>query len=441
MTTLPQVPVSAVAATAATRRAIRVSFAQSMLGAIYAASTGGMFLIGFAKMLGADNPQIGLMSTFPMLCVFAQLLSAVLVERGVSRRRLTLVAAVANAGCWTLIILIPQTLDGQPSAVKVGALIAIITAVSFFGQISGNARGSWVGDLIPERFRGRFFGRLAMYGGMVATGFAILEGAFLDQIKHFGLDAFSLLFAFGMVFGLLNAALFRAQRDVPVHVGEHTPRFGTMLRQAFANKPLMATMGFMLVFMLQSLAWPFYIKYMLDINVPFLGVGIVNGVMMLTMLICSPMWGKIVGRFGCRPVLIFAAALLAPLSASWLLVDSPATVYCIIGPVNVLAGLGVSGINVGLSTLLYKVTPSAGRSVQLAVNAIIITVIAAPMPWLGGHLPGFLQWLGLSADLRWTFYVAGVFCAAAAFVGQLIHEEGARSVGALLRYMLRLSQK
>ena len=84
----------------AARRAVRLSYVQSMVGAVYAASTGGMFLIGFALMLGATNAQIGLMSTIPMLCIGVQLLTAALVERGVSRRKLTFIRAAGGPADW-----------------------------------------------------------------------------------------------------------------------------------------------------------------------------------------------------------------------------------------------------------------------------------------------------------------------------------------------------
>ena len=45
-------------------RAVKLSYAQAMLGAVYAASTGGMFLIGYALMLGAGNLNCGYCTTF-----------------------------------------------------------------------------------------------------------------------------------------------------------------------------------------------------------------------------------------------------------------------------------------------------------------------------------------------------------------------------------------
>ena len=148
--TAQKVPVAAV------ERAIRISYAQAMLGAIYGASTGGMFIIGYALKLQASNVQIGLMSSIPMLCVVVQLLSSALVERGISRRWLTVLGALLNVSGWILIILIPYVAARAPASVKIGGLIGIITLVTLFANISGNARGSWIGDLIPAQYRGTF---------------------------------------------------------------------------------------------------------------------------------------------------------------------------------------------------------------------------------------------------------------------------------------------
>jgi len=433
-----------------TRNVIRFSYAQAMVGAIYAASTGGMFIIGFARMLGQGNPDdrldddrlnvlIGLMSTFPMLCVVAQLLSAMMVERGVSRRGLTFLSALINVLLWPSVILIPivSVRLGLSSEHKLYVLIALITGITFFGHIANNARASWVGDLIPGRFRGPFFGKMAMFGSIVATAFAIAEGAFLDEIKGFGPMAFSLLFVFGMLFGLTNALLFRPQHDIPIERSERVP-FRTMLLAALTNKPLLATMGFMLVFTLQAVAGPFYVMYMFGLDIGFFGIGVINSVLALAMVFSSPFWGRVVQRVGCRPVLILCVMTLGCLQFIWLLVDTPVKTYAYIMPCNVVAGIVIGGISVAMNTLIYKVTPTVGRSVQLAIYSITVTVIAAPMPWLGGHLPPLLRNRGIeSADLRWTFYMAGVICLLASLAGRLIREDNAQPVHRLLTYLLR----
>ena len=418
----------------AARNAVRLSFAKSMLGAIYGASTGGMFLIGYALKLGATNVQIGLMSTIPMLFIGVQLAAAAFVERGVSRRWLTFVAALLNVSGWALIILIPYAAAHVSPATRVGLLIGVITVVTLFAYISGNARGSWIGDLIPARFRGTFFGRMTLYGGIVASLFAILEGGFLDIVKEHGLVAFSVLFGFGMIFGLINAFLFLPQKDVPVQRHESSTNVLQMVRDTLTNRQLMWVALFATLWSLQSVAGPFFATYMLrDLKMPFFGVGIVNAFFMVAFLTSGPFWGRMVDRWGCRPVLTACTTTIGLVQLAWLWVDSAARVYRTIPVVNLLAGFVVGGVSVALNTLVYKVTPAAGRAVQLAVYSIIVVLLAAPMPALGGHLPDWLSRLGLAHDLRYTFYAAGFFMLASALVARRIGEPGSRRA----RHMLR----
>jgi len=114
-------------------------------------------------------------------------------------------------------------------------------------------------------------------------------------------------------------------------------------------------------------------------------------------------------------------------------VDSPARAYAIITVGNLVAGFAVGGVSVGLNTLVYKITPAAGRAVQFAVYTILVILLAAPLPLLGGHLPDWLAALGLPRDLRFTFYTAGVFILISALVSRKIGEPGSCRA----RHMLR----
>ena len=418
----------------AVERAVRLSYAQAMLGSIYGASTGGMFLIGYALKLGANNVQIGLMNTIPMLCVVTQLFAALLVERGTSRRLLTLVFSLLNVLGWTLIIMVPYLLAQASGAVKIAALIGIITLVTLFAQISGNARGSWVGDLIPQSLRGTFFGRLTMYAGIIGTVFALVEGRFLDSVSQQGIGAFSWLFAAGMLFGLANAVLFAPQADVPLQKTPEKGQFARYLRATFANTPLMIVMVYALLWSLQGIAGPYYTTYLLrDLHMPFLGIGIVNAAATMTLLLASPFWGRMVDRYGCRPVLIACTAALVPIPLVWLGLTDAWWVYRIVFPVNLLGGFLVAGVSVALNTLVYKITPSAGRSVQFAVYSIIVVLCAAPMPALGGHLADFAQAHWPAIGLRATFYASIPFILFAALAARFIREPDSRHTGELVR--------
>lgn len=418
-------------------RAIRLTYAQAMIGAVFSASTGGMFLIGYALKLKANNEQIGLLSSIPMLCVVVQLISSALIERGVSRRKLTIFSALANVLCWALVILIPYIIpeaEKNSSALRLTSLIAVVTLITLFLQITGNARWSWVGDLIPATFRGTFFGRLTMYGGIIGTAFALIEGRFLDVINSQGIQAFSWLFAFGMVFGLVNVFLFIPQRDIPLPRHEVRNDYWQVVRRTFTNHSLMLVMLFSLLWSMQGIAAPFYATYLLrDVKISFFSMGWINSIVTLTMLIASPFWGRMVDRYGCRPIIIACTAVQIPLPLIWIWLTYPHAVFMVLPFIHVLVGLASAGIAVALSTLIYKVIPANGRAIHAAVYSVIVTLGAAPMPALGGHFPTWLNQLGINADLRSTFF-AQIFVIAAAWVAaRYIREPDSRRTHELLR--------
>ena len=388
-------------------RAIRLSYVQMMLGAVFAASTGGMFLIGFAMKLGADNVLLGLISTIPALFVVFQFLAAWLVERGISRKRLTVGFSLMVPTAWLLIAAIPFFGASLSTAARFAILIGVISLVTVANQFAGNARGSWIGELVPQERRGRFFGYCAMFGGIVGAIFAIGEGRFLDFVQSHGLFAFTALFFFGALFGLAGAALHVPQPDCPLPGGGVRTPFVGHLRQAFHNKPLISLALVHAVIAMGGIAGPFNPAYSIrDVGMSYFGLGLLNSIAIAAALAAAPLWGKLVDRFGCRPCLKLACLCMAPMGFVWIFIPpgDPMRAYWLLPWTNAIAGAFGAGIGVAISTLLYKNTPAEGRSVQFAAYGTFVTLVAAPMPVLGGWLVDHLQRAHYAVDLRITFY-------------------------------------
>ena len=132
-------------------RAIRLSYAQMMLAAVFTASTGGMFLIGFAMSLGADNVLLGLMTTVPACFVVVQFLAARLIQRGFSRKMMTVIFSFIGPLCWLLIASIPLLGDSLGRAGRLAVLIAVMIVVTIAGQFAGNAPGQLAGRVDPSQ--------------------------------------------------------------------------------------------------------------------------------------------------------------------------------------------------------------------------------------------------------------------------------------------------
>jgi len=411
-------------------QAVRLTYAQMMLTAIFGASTGGMFLIGFALDLGATDFLLGVMSSVPMFFVVFQVVAAWIIERGFSPKRLAVWFGFITPLCWLFISTLPFFAAVLSPPNRLAILVAVLALVTIAGQFSGNARAVWIGDLIPAKRRGAFFGACALFSGIVGTFFAIGEGRFLDFIRMKGLLAFTSLFLFGAIFGLIAAAL-----NIPQVAGkrlppESPPTLPGLFKATWKNRPLLILAGVHAVLAMGSIANPFVNAYCLrDLKMSFFGVGCVNAVATVSSLIFAPMWGKAVDRYGGRPVLNFSLWALLPCGFIWFFIPPGRgdLAYRLMPWVNFASGFASSALGVSVASLMYKMTSSNGRSFQFACYNIFVLLVAAPMPLFGGWLVSTLQSHGWAIDLRVTFYLWILFVFAAATCARWVREPDSAS--------------
>jgi len=407
------------------RRAVRLTYAQMMLTAVFAASTGGMFLVGFAIELGANNIWLGVMASVPQFFVVFQFVAAYFVERGVSRKWLTTSFAFLAPLGWFLVAVIPFFGGSLGTHGGLIVLIGIMALVGLAAHMVTNARGSWLGELIPATQRGRFFGYCALSAGIVGSAFAIVEGKFLDVIRSHGLFAFAGLFFFGAIFGIVSAALHIPQPDCPLPGGDTKTRFWAVARNTLRNRPFVTLAVVSGALALSGIAGPFASAYCLrDVGLSFFGLGVLNAVFTVAMLFSSPFWGRLVDKVGGRPVVILCLSLMAPCSVAWIFIppNAPTTAYLLLPWVNLLTGLGSGGLGIAMASLRYKLSRPEGRSVQFAMLNTFMTLLGAPMPVLGGWLVSRLQGAGHAVDLRLVFYLWSGFVLAAAVLARFLKE-------------------
>src|SRR3990167_17241 len=143
-------------------------------GRAYAVMSGGgeTYLSAYALFLQASTAQIGWLASFPpLLGSLAQLLSVWLGQRLRRRKPIIVFGAYFQALLWLPIILLPVLFPQQ-------AIILLIIAVIFYhgaGHLISPQWSSLMGDLVPERRRGRFFARrtrITNLTGLIALALA-----------------------------------------------------------------------------------------------------------------------------------------------------------------------------------------------------------------------------------------------------------------------------
>jgi hypothetical protein len=182
--------------------------------------TTGVFLVGFAVALGADNFAIGILAAGRFFVQLLQIPAVFLMERWRVRRD---VCAFSTAIGRAFLL-------GTAAAPLLGgsfAIVALIVSLAIYqgmAAIAGCAWNSWMRDLVPFEQYGHFFGRRTAATTALSMVAALGGGALIDlwksQMSDYAVFGYSLLFLVGAIVGYVGIYLLRITSDRPMVAAE-----------------------------------------------------------------------------------------------------------------------------------------------------------------------------------------------------------------------------
>ena len=295
----------------------------------------------FCRMLGFEDRDFGWLSAIPYVATLGQLVAAILIERtGLRKFQFIDCLSLARA-MWLLVAAIPLLVP-VPSRGAVYSMMGVLLAADFLTALGTPAWMTWMGDLIPRRIRGRYLGNRALIAAAVRLPFPILVGVLLLTLNDpdapmtaaaqpallYGICG---LFAVGAIFGTADILLFHRIREVlrPVSASEDrgpdTPREKVGLRALFVD-PLRnhafrryVLFGVAITFAM-IVALPYWWRNALE-NLGFSPLG-TNVVFMVVSpiagMVALRLWGRLIDRWGRRPVLMLTTFMTLFSGAFWL---------------------------------------------------------------------------------------------------------------------------
>src|SRR6185295_13520692 len=157
--------------------------------------------------------------------------------------------------------------------------------------IGNSAWVAWMGDLVPDRLRGSFFGRrtvfLSIAGTLTSLGAAIL----LDRLAPIGWTgaALSVLTAAAFLAGVVSIVLMLRQHEPPVPAEPGVPGWQA-LRLALRDRRVRPFLGYLF-------AWNAAVR-----------------------IASARFWGLAVDRIGAGPVVVFCSFGIAAVPLTWFVV-------------------------------------------------------------------------------------------------------------------------
>ncbi len=360
------------------RRTLRLSVFEGAVWALMV-GLGELFFVADAVRLGADRVFAAAVVIVPLLAgsVGGWLGSQAL--RFVDRRR-PLVCAVVAGQVAVLEALAAIELAGQstPWVVLAGAC-----AYYVFGNGAGPGWASWMGQTVPRRLRGRYFGRRNRWIHLATFVGLLSGGALLWATERGGWPlstGYAALFALAALARAVSGALLWASAEGPFErpgpVEEPLPP---------EARRVVSTSAMMLVAV--SVASPFFAPYMLvDLGFDTVRYTLAQAAMVVGKVLALPFFGARVDRDGALTPWRMGATGIAIVPLPWLGASGLGTV----AGCQVLSGASWGAYEVAQLALVLGSTSDRLRASVFALQGVYSGIAMAT----GSLLGTLLLWSG-----------------------------------------------
>ncbi|MEM4271842.1 MAG: MFS transporter, partial [Candidatus Pacearchaeota archaeon] len=304
-----------------------------------------------------------------------------------------------------------------------GSLIYIlIVSYSLLMLLSGIAYPawfSWMGDLVPEHERGRYFSKRGRVVNITGLVIVFIASFFLDLFKTKGyvLLGFSILFVFAFLFRTTSYLLlkkqyspkFRQKKSDYFSIFAFLRRFDNFgkfaVYQALFNFAIMVASPFFAVYMLKELGYS-YSTYI-----------IVNISLTIFLILFLPLMGKISDKSGNKILLVIANILFICTPLLWIVSKNP--LWIIFVP-QLSAGIANAALSISFTNFTYDAVSPKHRAICITYTDILIGIGIFLGSLAGGVIVNYLHPSNINPYI-FVFLVAASlrFLVAAIFLPQI----------------------
>lgn len=364
------------------RRTMRVSLIEGGLVQVFLNWTSGSVLVGYLLALGATPAHIALVASVPFLAQVASPFAALLAEALGRRRALTATMAAIGRATWIVAAFLPQL--PLPDAARPSVLVLLVFVASVFQSATGTLWTAWMGDVVPEERRGRYFGMRTGVLGVVGMVANLGAGAFLDRVAA-PLN-FQLVLGVSVLLAGVGVALYFVHYDPPTERKVPSLRevFGGPLKDRNFRRFLVFASYWQFVVMLGA---PFVIPYFLEqLSMSFTKVAVWSAIAASTALVTTILWGRAADRVGNKGVLAIGTFVAgAGLPSCWIAAGLSGNLGFIWASA-VFDAIAWGAIGPAVFNLALVSAPRAGRVAFVAMYALVAGVAG----FVGGSVSGVL---------------------------------------------------
>ena len=343
---------------------VRKSLHYSVLdGSFWAimAGFGQSFFGAFTVFLNATNLQIGLQGSLPQAIGSAsQLFSQKLLRIFKTRKRLVVTMVSLQA-----LMHVPVALVFTMGEFRIWYLLLFLSGYWAFGNIASPVWSSWMGDLVPEERRGKYFGMRSKAVSLITFLTLLVAGWLLQSLG--GKAAYTGFFVlFTIAFGARLGSVFFLARQYEPPMAPLPRREESFFE--FVAGASRTNYGVFVLFLglfnfAVLIASPFFMAYMLnDLRFSYWKITILLAVPILTKVLILPVWGKLADRHGARKVMFLTTMLIPIIPFLW--IWSSRLSYLIV--IEILSGFAWAGFELTSFNFMLDATEPKKRTAYIS---------------------------------------------------------------------------
>jgi MFS family permease len=349
--------------------------------------------------------DIGLLTAMPFLANFVQVFLVPFLSRWQPPKLLTIINATMNLLCWITLAFLLDVIPRDRPDVAARWFIGWFFVSSIFGALAGVTWNAWIQEWVPARLRGKYFGRRNRVLQVSLLSFLLGAGWVLARWDY-AVDAFQMVIAGAALLRVFSIYWQFASPTRP-HRVVVTPTLSLIeqIDVVWRSRSFLWFVAFGAVWSFAANCFgPFYHVFMFEqLGLSAWDVGILSTVSALGGALALPGWGRLLDRFGNRPVMVCSLLAWQVVNLLWcfLTPHNNTIVYVIwaLGGMTSMGAIASSGFVLGQFTILLRLIPLEAKSLAIGFNLAVTSLSAATAPIIGGIV---LRW-GLQ---RWSDPVA-----------------------------------
>jgi MFS family permease len=316
-------------------------------------NTGPAYITPFALAINSSPFQIGLLSSIVGIASpIAQLFGNEMIKRK-SRKKVFLNFTLLEALAWLPLIAVIYMFKNNilPEYLPY-FLILNYTLIGIFLGAGAPAWFSWMGDIVPENSRGKYFSQRNKITSIFGLVSLLTVGYILDLTKTKGyvLIGFTIIFAISCIARLISHCIIKKQFNPYLKFDKKTDFTFIDFMKRYDNFGRFSMYRTMLFFS-RMIAIPFFTVYMLkNLQFSYLTFTLVTISGTLFYIIFTPLMGRFSDRYGNLKLMQLATILWIITPIFWMIFENPIALIFI---PQLIGGIAMAADTIGTNNFIY----------------------------------------------------------------------------------------